>query len=249
MAYKYTIAKTYILDTAKRLSDEGVKVHKGLRNLDVNELKYQFSNLISLAKEDWREQLVKDGKDVETDKNGEVVLPDEQYELLRKSFAEELVKAENLKPNSFDDWLNIFDKVSDTYDAHLAKIKHEQEIKKYSVNIKNSDIYFDIVNSIASKSSRILNDQSRFKQIKYSYVSEGTGDLDESKFRDLLGDDDLFALSKLSETYSNTSGFTSDPLYQEIKERAVIKGLNLIGNLTINTVQSAPSGPTFNFDF
>lgn len=237
MAYKYTISRTYLLDTAKRLSSQGVKVHKGLRNLDVHELKNQFSNLVSLAKEDWREQ------------TGEDRLPNEQYDLLRKSFSEEVVKAENLKPNSFNDWLNIFDKVSDTYDAHLSKIKYEQEIKKSSVNIKNSDIYFDIINSISSKAARLQNDQSRFKQIKYSYVSEGTGDLDESKFRDLVDDDDLFALSKLSETYSDRSGFTSDPLYQEIKERAVNKGLDLVGNLTINTVQSVPSGPTFNFDF
>ena len=237
MAYKYTISRTYLLDTAKRLSSQGVKVHKGLRNLDVRELKNQFSNLVSLAKEDWREQ------------TGEDRLPNEQYDLLRKSFSEEVVKAENLKPNSFNDWLNIFDKVSDTYDAHLSKIKYEQEIKKSSVNIKNSDIYFDIINSISSKAARLQNDQSRFKQIKYSYVSEGTGDLDESKFRDLVDDDDLFALSKLSETYSDRSGFTSDPLYQEIKERAVNKGLDLVGNLTINTVQSVPSGPTFNFDF
>lgn len=246
MSYKYTITKKYILDTAKRLSDEGVKVHKGLRNLDVNELKYQFSTLVSFVKEDWREQF---GEDVKTDENGEVILPDEQYELIRNSFAEELVKAENLKPNSFDDWLNIFDKVSDTYDAHVAKIKYEQEIKKSSVNIKNSEIYFDIVNSIASKSARLNNDQSRFRQIKYNYVSDGTGDLDESKFRDLVDDDDYIALSKLSEVYKDRSGFTSDPLYQEIKERAVNKGLDLVGNLTINTVPTVPSGPTFNFDF
>lgn len=237
MAYKYTISRTYLLDTAKRLSSQGVKVHKGLRNLDVRELKNQFSNLVSLAKEDWREQ------------TGEDRLPNEQYDLLRKSFSEEVVKAENVKPNSLADWINILSKAAESYDTYSSNIKNEQNVQKSVVNIKNSDIYFDIVNSIASKSARLQNDQSRFKQIKYSYVSEGTGDLDESKFRDLLDYDDLFALSKLSETYSDRSGFTSDTLYQEIKERAVNKGLDLVGNLTINTVQSAPSGPTFNFDF
>ena len=237
MAYKYTISKTYILDTAKRLSSQGVKVHKGLRNLDVHELKNQFSNLVSLAKDDWREQ------------TGEDRLPNEQYDLLRKSFSEEVVKAENVKPNSIADWLNILVKAADSYDTSSDNIKNEQNVQKSVVNIKNSDIYFDIINSISSKAARLQNDQSRFKQIKYSYVSEGTGDLDESKFRDLVDDDDLFALSKLSETYSDSSGFTSDPLYQEIKERAVNKGLDLVGSLTINTVPSAPSGPTFNFDF
>lgn len=237
MAYKYTISKTYLLDTAKRLSSQGVKVHKGLRNLDVRELKNQFSNLVNLAKEDWRDQ------------TGEDRLPNEQYDLLRKSFSEEVVKAENVKPNSLADWINILSKAAESYDTYSSNIKNEQNVQKSVVNIKNSDIYFDIINSISAKAAILQNDQSRFKQIKYSYVSEGTGDLDESKFRDLVDDDDLFALSKLSETYSNTSGFTSDPLYQEIKERAIIRGLNLIGNLTINTVQSAPSGPTFNFDF
>lgn len=237
MAYKYTISRTYLLDTAKRLSSQGVKVHKGLRNLDVRELKNQFSNLVSLAKEDWREQ------------TGEDRLPNEQYDLLRKSFSEEVVKAENVKPNSLADWVNILVKAAESYDTSSSNIKNEQNVQKSVVNIKNSDIYFDIINSISSKAARLQNDQSRFKQIKYSYVSEGTGDLDESKFRDLLDDDDLFALSKLSETYSDKSGFTSDQLYQEIKERAVNKGLDLVGNLTINTVQSAPSGPTFNFDF
>ena len=237
MAIKYTISRTYLLDTAKRLSSQGVKVHKGLRNLDVHELKNQFSNLVSLAKEDWREQ------------TGEDRLPNEQYDLLRKSFSEEVVKAENVKPNSLADWFNILSKAAESYDTYSSNIKNEQNVQKSVVNIKNSDIYFDIINSISSKAARLQNDQSRFKQIKYSYVSEGTGDLDESKFRELIEDDDLFALSKLSETYSDRSGFTSDQLYQEIKERAVNRGLDLVSNLTINTVQSAPSGPTFNFDF
>ena len=237
MAYKYTLSRTYLLDTAKRLSSQGVKVHKGLRNLDVHELKNQFSNLVSLAKEDWREQ------------TGEDRLPNEQYDLLRKSFSEEVVKAENVKPNSLADWVNILVKAAESYDTSSSNIKNEQNVQKSVVNIKNSDIYFDIINSISSKAARLQNDQSRFKQIKYSYVSEGTGDLDESKFRDLVDDDDLFSLSKLSETYNGTSGFTSDPLYQEIKQRAVNNGLNLVGSLTINTVQSVPSGPTFNFDF
>lgn len=237
MAYKYTISRTYLLDTAKKLSSKGVKVHKGLRNLDVRELKNQFSNLVSLAKEDWREQ------------TGEDRLPNEQYDLLRKSFSEEVVKAENVKPNSISDWVNILVKAAESYDTSSSNIKNEQNVQKSVVNIKNSDIYFDIINSISSKAARLQNDQSRFKQIKYSYVSEGTGDLDESKFRELVDDDDLFALSKLSETYGDRSGFTSDPLYQEIKERAVNKGLDLVGNLTINTVQSVPIGPTFNFDF
>ena len=237
MAYKYTISRNYILNTAKRLSSHGIRVHKGLRNINVRELKYQFSYLVSLAKEDWKEN------------TGEDILPDRQYELLRKSFAEEIVKAENLKPRSTEDWTNIFLKTAKYYDENTSYITNEQIIQKSVVNIKDSDIYFDIINSISSKAARLENDQSRFKQIKYNFVEEGTGDLDESKFRDLLDYDDLFALSKLSETYSGTRGFTSDPLYQEIKQRAVNRGLNLVGSLTINTVKSVPNGPTFNFDF
>ena len=237
MAYKYTISRNYILNTAKRLSSQGIKVHKGLRNINVRELKYQFSYLVGLAKEDWREQ------------TGEDRLPNEQYDLLRKSFAEEIDKAENLKPRSTEDWTNIFLKTAKYYDANTSYITNEQIIQKSVVNIENSNIYFDIVNSIASKAARLQNDQSRFKQIKYDFIEEGTGDLDETRFRDLLSDDDLFALSRLSEAYKFSNGFTLDPLYQEIKQRAVNKGLNLVGSLTINTVKSVPNGPTFNFDF
>lgn len=237
MAYKYTISRNYILNTAKRLSSQGIKVHKGLRNINVRELKYKFSYLVSLAKEDWKAN------------TGEDILPDRQYELLRKSFAEEIVKAENLKPRSTEDWTDLFLKAAKYYDANTSYITNDQIIKESVVNIENSNIYFDIINSIASKAARLQNDQSRFKQIKYDFVEEGTGDLDESRFRDLLSDDDLFALSKLSEVYKFSNGFTLDPLYQEIKQRAVNKGLNLVGNLTINTVQSAPNGPTFDFDF
>ena len=237
MAYKYTIPRNYILNTAKRLSSQGIKVHKGLRNINVRELKYQFSYLVNLAKEDWKNE------------TGEDILPDRQYELLRKSFAEEIVKAENLKPRSTEDWTNIFLKTAKYYDANTSYITNVQIIQKSVINIENSNIYFDIINSIASKAARLQNDQSRFKQIKYDFVEEGTGDLDETRFRDLLSDGDLFALSKLSKVYKFSNGFTLDPLYQEIKQRAVNKGLNLVGNLTINTVQSAPSGPTFDFDF
>lgn len=235
MAYKYTISKTYILDTAKRLSDEGVKVHKGLRNLDVHELKNQFSNLLSFAKEDWREQ------------TGEDRLPDEQYELLRKSFAEELVNAENLKPNSSDDWFNIFDKVSDNYDAKLAIIEHEKLLKQSINNIENSDIYFDIINSIASKGSNA--NAKRFKAIKYSYAEEGTGDLKREAFEELLSEDDRFALSRLSETYKDNKGFTADSLYWEIKDRAVSAGLKKLGSMNIGSVNQEPISASFNFDF
>ena len=114
-----------------------------------------------------------------------------------------------------------------------------------------------VENSIDAKSSMIKIELIDSGVTMIKVVDDGIGmDYEDAHLAflrhatsKLLSDDDLFALSKLSETYSNTSGFTSDPLYQEIKERAVNKGLDLVSNLTINTVQSAPSGPTFNFDF
>ena len=235
MAYKYTISRTYLLDTAKRLSSQGVKVHKGLRNLDVRELKNQFSNLVSLAKEDWREQ------------TGEDRLPNEQYDLLRKSFSEEVVKAENVKPNSLDDWVNILVKAAESYDTSSSNIKNEQNVQKSVVNIENSNIYFDIINSIASKASNA--NAKRFKAIKYTYVEEGTGDLIRPEFGELLSDDDIFALSRLSETYKDNKGFTADPLYWEIKDRAVAAGLNKLKSMNIGSVNQEPISASFNFDF
>lgn len=231
MAIKYTISRSFILETAKELSSRGIKVHKGLRNLDVHELKDQFSDLVKLAREDWYEQ------------TGDSKLPAEQYDLLRKSFAEQLVTASNLKPNSQDDWTNILLKAAEDYDIKSDAIRAEKNI----VNIENSNIYFDIINSIASKSSNA--NAKRFKTIKYTYAEEGTGDLNREEFNKLLSDDDLFALSRLAETYKDSDGFTSDPLYLEIKNRAVSSGLNRLSSMNIGSVKQEPISASFNFDF
>ena len=231
MAIKYTISRSYILETAKELSSQGVKVHRGLRNLDVHELKNQFSNFVSLAREDWREQ------------TGEDRLPNEQYNMLRESFARQLVLASNLKPYNQENWDNILIKAAEDYDNKSDSIKFEKNI----VNIENSDIYFDIINSIASKASNA--NAKRFKAIKYTYVEEGTGDLIRPEFGELLSDDDIFALSRLSETYKDNKGFTADPLYWEIKDRAVSAGLKKLGSMNIGSVSQEPISASFNFDF
>lgn len=233
MAYKYTISRAYIQRVANELEEQGIKVHKGLHNLDVESIRYNFSNLVRLAREDW----------LETTK--EPKLPDKQYEILRRAFAEELVKASNLKPYSQQDWFNLLDKIAESYD----KANIELSIN----NVIDSDIYFDIVNSIASKTASDLGNLGKFHDIKYTYVTEGKGNgkLNEDKFKSLLSDDDLFALGKLSETYLNSSGFLSDPLYIEIKERAVNAGrkLSKVEQSNINVVDKKPVGPVFTFDF
>lgn len=231
MAIKYTISRSYILEKAKELSNNGIKVHRGLRNLDVRELKNQFSNFVSLAREDWREQ------------TGEDRLPNEQYNMLRESFARQIVLASNLKPYSQADWNNILIKAAEDYDTKSEAINFEENI----VNVENSDIYFDIINSIASKGSNA--NAKRFKAIKYSYAEEGTGDLKRDEFRELLSDDDIFALSRLSETYKDNKGFTADPLYWEIKDRAVSAGLSKLGSMNIGSVNQEPISASFNFDF
>lgn len=235
MAYKYTITKKFIIETAKELSSQGVKVHKGLRNLDVNAIKNQFSYMVSLVRDDLEEK-------TKSDK-----LSDEQYKILQSSFAEQLVSASNLKPNSWDDWRVILEKSLDEYEQKLAIIEHEKLLKQSINNIENSDIYFDIINSIASKGSNA--NAKRFKAIKYSYAEEGTGDLKREEFSELLSEDDRFALSRLSETYKDNKGFTADPLYWEIKDRAVSAGLKKLGSMNIGSVNQEPISASFNFDF
>lgn len=231
MAYKYTISRKFIIETAKELSSNGVKVHKGLHILNVSELRDQFSSFVNIAREYWYE------------KTGDSKLPVEQYNLLRKSFADQLVMASNLKPNSQNDWNNILIKAAEDYDTKSNEIEFEKNI----TNIENSDIYFDIINSIASKASN--SNAKRFKAIKYTYADEGTGDLNREEFNELLSDDDMFALSRLSETYKGNKGFTADPLYWEIKDRAVAAGLNKLGSMNIGSVNQEPISASFNFDF
>lgn len=231
MAYEYTITKKFIIETAKELSSQGIKVHKGLRNLDKDVIKDQFNFFVSLAREDWKEQTKEEN------------LPDEQYNLLKRSFAEQLVVATNVKPNSQKDWFDILDKAGEDYDKKL----YELRLEKSKNNIIDSNIYFDIINSIASKGSN--TNAKRFKAIKYSYAEEGPGDLKHEEFSELLSDDDVFALSRLSETYRGNKGFTADPLYWEIKDRAVSAGLSKLGSMNIGSVSQEPISASFNFDF
>lgn len=231
MAYKYTISRSYVVDVAKELASKGIKVHKNLRKLGFRELRDKFSYLVNLAKEDWYKE------------TGDSKFPVEQYDILRRYFAEQIVMASNSVPNNQHDWYNIFMKVARKYDAETEAIRFEKNI----VNIENSDIYFDIINSIASKASN--SNAKRFKAIKYTYADEGTGDLNREEFNELLSDDDMFALSRLAETYKDSKGFTADPLYWEIKNRAVAAGLSKLKSMSIGSLKQEPISASFNFDF
>ena len=231
MAYKYTISRSYVVDVAKELASNGIKVHKNLRKLGFRELRDKFSYLVKLAQEDWYKE------------TGDSKFPVEQYDILRRYFAEQIVMASNSVPNNDNDWYNIFMKVARKYDAETEAIRFEKNI----VNIENSYIYFDIINSIASKASN--GNAKRFKTIKYTYVEEGTGDLIHPEFGELLSDDDMFALSRLVEVYKDSKGITSDPLYWEIKDRAVSSGLSKLKSMSIGSLKQEPISASFNFDF
>ena len=231
MAYKYTISRNYVIEVAKELSSKGIRVHKGLRKLDFRELRNQFSYLVNLAKEDWSKE------------TGDSKFPVSQYDMLRRFFAEHIVVASDPIPNSSHDWYNTLMKIAIDYDNKTEEIR----FKKNIVNIEDSSIYFDIINSIASKASN--SNAKRFKAIKYEYADEGKGDLKSEKFRELLSGDDIFALSRLVEVYKDSKGITSDPLYLEIKNRAVSAGLNRLESMSIGSLKQEPISASFNFDF
>ena len=65
----------------------------------------------------------------------------------------------------------------------------------------------------------------------------------------MLSDDDMFALSRLVEVYKDSKGITSDPLYLEIKNRAVSAGLNRLESMNIGSLKQEPISASFNFDF
>lgn len=231
MAYKYTISRSYVIEVAKELSSKGIKVHKGLRNLDFRELRNQFSYLVNLAKKDWHKE------------TGDSKFPVSQYDMLRRSFAEHIVVASDPIPNSSHDWYNTLMKIAVDYDNKTEAIRFEKNI----FNIEDSKIYFDIINSIASKASN--GDAKRFKTIKYTYIEEGVGDLIRPEFGELLSNDDIFALSRLTLVYKDSNGITADPLYLEIKNRAVSAGLNRLKSMSIGSLNKEPISASFNFDF
>ena len=277
------ITKSFIKDIKKELNIMGEKTRplSAIKNLNLETLRSSFSNLLELAREDYKE----------TVNNDDAKLPREYFDILRRSYAEQLLSTENLAPYSGEDWRTIEHKTADQYDLRIDDLikkskdtenvsveeqksedtenvsveeqksedeerrrKEEEKVlfekqQKDALNaITDSDIYFDIINEIASKSTGGTGG-TRFKTAKYTYLMEGTGDLINPRFKELISPDDLYALGQLSEVYKKDKGFTHDELYLRIKDRVVQAGLRDLQNKGISMVPQEPTEATFNIDF
>ena len=263
------ITKSFLRDIKQELNIMGEKTRplSAIKNLNLETLRSQFNNLLNLARLDYKEKV----------NNEDAKLPREYFDTLRRSFAEQLLSAENLNPYSGEDWSTIARKTASQYDLRIDDlIKKSKDSEKVSVaeqksedeerrkeeekalfekqqrdalnNVIDSDIYFDIINEIASKSTGGAGGQ-RFYTAKYTYLYEGTGDLINPMFKELISPDDLYALGQLAEVYKDNKGFTHDELYLRIKDRVVQAGLRDLQNKGISMVQQEPTEATFNQDF
>ena len=264
------ITKSFLQDIKRELNIMGEKTRplSAIKNLNLETLRSHFNNLLSLAREDYKE----------TVNNEDAKLPREYFDILRRSYAEQLLSTENLAPYAGEDWSTIAKKTASQYDlriddlvkkrekaeqVRIAEQKSEDEEKRRKEEEKvlfekqqrdalnkivDSDIYFDIINEIASKSTGGAGGQ-RFHTAKYTYLTEGTGDLINPMFKKLISPDDLYALGQLAEVYKSNKGFTHDELYLRIKDRVVQAGLRDLQNRGISMVQQEPTEATFNPDF
>ena len=263
------ITKGFLRDVKSELNIMGEKTRplSAIKSLNLETLRSQFNNLLNLAREDYKE----------TVNNDEAKLPREYFETLRRSFAEQLLSAENLNPYSGEDWSTIAQKTAQQYDLRIddliknkekseqvriaeqkedeerrrkeeEKVLFENQQRKALNAVVESDIYFDIINEIASKSTGGAGG-TRFYTAKYTYLMEGTGDLINPEFKRLISPDDLYALGQLAEVYKSDKGFTHDELYLRIKDRVVQSGLRDLQNKGISMVQQEPTEATFNQDF
>lgn len=264
------ITKSFLKDIKKELNIMGEKTRplSAIKNLNLETLRSQFNNLLNLAREDYKE----------TVNNEDAKLPREYFDILRRSYAEQLLSTENLAPYAGEDWSAIAQKTASQYDLRIDDlIKRSKDSEKVSVAeqksedeekrrkeeekvlfenqqrkalnaVVESDIYFDIINEIASKSTGGAGGQ-RFHTAKYTYLMEGTGDLINPRFKELISPDDLYALGQLAEVYKSDKGFTKDELYLRIKDRVVQAGLRDLQNKGISMVQQEPTEATFNMDF
>ena len=275
------ITKGFLQDIKRELNVMGEKTRplSAIKNLNLETLRSQFNNLLNLAREDYKE----------TVNNEDAKLPREYFDILRRSYAEQLLSTENLNPYSGEDWSTIVHKTAEQYDTKVSdliknskddeqnkldenqiidavtgqdeKAKEDEERRKEEEKVLfekqqrnalnavvESDIYFDIINAIASKSTGGSGGQ-RFYTAKYTYLYEGTGDLINPLFRELISPDDLYALGQLAEVYKTDKGFTHDELYLRIKDRVVQAGLRDLQNKGISIVQQEPTEATFDPDF
>ena len=244
------ITKGFLQDIKRELNIMGEKTRplSAIKSLNIETLRSQFNNLLNLAREDYKE----------TVNNEDAKLPREYFETLRRSFAEQLLSAENLNPYSGEDWSTIAQKTASQYDLRIddliKKSKEEEKAlfekqQRDALNeVINTNIYYDIINEIASKSTGGAGGQ-RFKTAKYTYLTEGTGDLVNTKFKNLISEDDLYALGQLSKVYKNNNGFTKDELYLKIKDRVVQAGLDDLKSKSLSVTPQEPTEATFNMDF
>lgn len=245
------ITKGFLSDVKRELNIMGEKTRplSAIKNLNLETLRSQFNNLLNLAREDYKE----------TVNNDDAKLPREYFETLRRSFAEQLLSAENLNPYSGEDWSAIAHKTASQYDLRISDlVKQREKAERARVAVQqsrealneviDSNIYYDIINEIASKSTGGAGGQ-RFKTAKYTYLTEGTGDLINPKFSELISPDDLYALGQLSKVYKGNKGFTHDELYLKIKDRVVKAGIEDLKSKTVGIVPQEPTETTFKFDF
>lgn len=263
------ITKSFLRDIKQELNIMGEKTRplSAIKNLNLETLRSNFNNLLNLAREDYKE----------TVNNEDAKLPREYFDILRRSYAEQLLSTENLAPYSGEDWSTIAQKTAISYDTKVSdlvkkrekdeqvriekqksedeekrkeeeKILFENQQRKALSEVIDSDIYFDIINEIASKSTGGAGGD-RFYTAKYTYLMEGTGDLINPRFKELISPDDLYALGQLAKVYKSDNGFTHDELYIKIKDRVVQAGLRDLQNKGISMVQQEPTEATFNMDF
>ena len=264
------ITKSFLRDIKQELNIMGEKTRplSAIKNLNLETLRSQFNNLLNLAREDYKEEV----------NNEDAKLPRERFDILRRSYAEQLLSVENLNPYSGEDWSTIAHKTASQYDLRIddlvknkekdeqvriekqqsedeekrrkeeEKVLFENQQRKALNAVVESDIYFDIINEIASKSTGGAGGQ-RFHTAKYTYLMEGTGDLINPMFKELISPDDLYALGQLAEVYKSDKGFTHDELYLRIKDRVVQAGLRDLQNKGISMVQQEPTEATFDPDF
>lgn len=264
------ITKGFLRDIKHELNIMGEKTRplSAIKNLNLETLRSQFNNLLNLAREDYKE----------TVNDEDAKLPREYFDILRRSYAEQLLSTDNLAPYAGEDWSAIAQKTASQYDlriddliknrekseqVRIAEQKSEDEEKRRKEEEKalfekqqrdalnevvDSGIYYDIINEIASKSTGGAGGD-RFYTAKYTYLMEGTGDLINPRFKELISPDDLYALGQLAEVYKSDNGFTKDELYLRIKDRVVQAGLRDLQNKGISMVQQEPTETTFKFDF
>ena len=116
MEVKY-ITKSFLRDIKRELNIKGEKTRPltAIKNLNLETLRSQFSHLVKLAREDY--------KDTVDDLNAR--LPREYFDILRRSFAVQLLSTENLAPYTGEDWYTIAQKTAISYD-----IKVDDLVKK-----------------------------------------------------------------------------------------------------------------------